>query len=203
MKTKLSLFLLSLIFACTEPTTRVWTEDDREVLTSYLEASLQSIFDEIIDLSDSAWLYKADPTQWSVAEIVEHLIVHDELFYRELTVLSALEPMPSLPPTSFALDAEILSYREVTSENRGTSPTYLEPLGRWSDKEAATAAYYTVRTRMIHYLKTYEGNLRAYYTKSGRGPTEYRDLHQLMLISIAHTERHLSQIRGLEVRGER
>lgn len=45
--------------------------------------------------------------------------------------------------------------------------------------------------------KSTDKDLRKYYTRSGRGPTEYRDIHQLLLISIAHTERHHKQIAGI------
>ena len=51
-----------------------------------------------------------------------------------------------------------------------------------------------IRSALIDFVKSTEADLRAYYTQSGRGPTAYRDLHQLLLISIAHTLRHHQQI---------
>ena len=46
-------------------------------------------------------------------------------------------------------------------------------------------------------LKETDKNLRAYATSSGRGTKTYRYLHQLVLITIAHTKRHTKQIRKI------
>ena len=98
-------------------------------------------------------------------------------------------------------DADILSYAVINDQNRGKSPWYLEPRGRWDDKSEALEAYTRVRNHLILFIRQTEANLRAFVTTSGRGPAPYRDLHQLMLISIAHSDRHISQI--MQVKGNK
>lgn len=52
---------------------------------------------------------------------------------------------------------------------------------------------------MIEFIQNTDKNLRAYATSSGRGTKKYRDLHQMILISIAHTRRHTEQIRKIKL----
>ncbi len=194
--------LLAFLLACQTPSisdTRAgWSGEDRQFLVDHLQFSFDAVMDEVADLAPTQWEWQEDSSKWSISLVVEHLVVHEELFYREMRVLLALPEMSSVAADQFASDEAILSYRMVTQENTGRSPTYLEPLGRWCTKEDAMAGYQRARRAMTDLVSSTDRDLRAYYTTSGRGPTSYRDLHQLMLISIAHTQRHLSQIRGIK-----
>ncbi len=194
--------LLSFLLACQTPSISdsraSWSEADRQFLLDHLLISFDAVMDEVADLDPAQWEWQQDSSKWSISLVAEHLVVHEELFYREMRVLLALPEMSTVAADLFASDEAILSYRTVTQENTGRSPTYLEPLGRWCSKEDAMAGYQRARRAMIDLVGSTDRDLRAYYTTSGRGPTSYRDLHQLMLISIAHTERHLSQIRGIK-----
>lgn len=176
---------------------RIWEEADRSLLISELAASLDAVLESVSPLSEEQWNWRPDSNTWSAALVIEHLITHEELFYREVKVLSNLPNLPVQDESKFADDAAIMSYSETTDQNRGKAPAYLAPKGRWCDKENAVASYQETRKAMIDFVSNTEANLRAYYTKSGRGPTEFRDLHQLLLISIAHTNRHQQQIQAV------
>lgn len=196
------LALLSLSFCKSgeenEPGSRSWTETDRAYLVASLDSTLKVVLNEISSLDNSQWNWKPAPDKWSAALVVEHLITHDELFYREVRVLSGLpEPQP-VPDSLFADDEDLLTYGEITEQNIGNSPAYLEPLGRWCSKDEAIMGYSRVRNALINFVKSTDQDLRKYYTRSGRGPTLYRDLHQLLLVSIAHTARHHKQIRNIK-----
>ncbi len=173
---------------------RIWTEEDRVLLAEMLDSSFMMILTELESINDENWQLKPDPGKWSINEIVEHLIVHEELFYRELLVLTSLPEFDELPDNMFAKDEDILRYSEVTDDNKGISPWYLQPKGRWANKDDAVKHYHEFRHKMISFVVNTDKNLRSYYTKSGRGPSEFRDLHQLLLVSVAHTKRHRQQI---------
>lgn len=196
------LLTLGFFFSCqpspsSTDNERRWEEADRSSLISGLSASLDSVLQSVAPLSEEQWNWQADSNTWSIALVVEHLITHEELFYREVRVLSNLPSLPVQDGAKFASDKAIMSYSEITDQNRGKAPVYLAPKGRWCDKGMALASYQETRKAMIDFVSNTEVNLRAYYTKSGRGPTEFRDLHQLLLISIAHTNRHQQQIQAV------
>lgn len=196
------LLVLGFLLSCeptptSPPNNRVWTEKDRKFLVTHLTTSLDTVIQTVKSLNEVQWNWQSDSTTWSIALVLEHLITHEELFYREVRVLSSLPSMAAIGDTKFATDEAIMSYSEITDQNRGKAPIYLAPKGRWCDKESALASYQETRKALIKFASDTEANLRAYYTKSGRGPTEFRDLHQLLLISIAHTRRHAQQIRAI------
>lgn len=179
-----------------------WTPADKAYLLTHLEGSFNSVLDVVRGLDELQWNWQPDSNVWSVALVVEHLVVHDELFYREVNVLTALPEMLEVSADQLSDDESILSYREITPQNTGNAPAYLEPLGRWCSKEDAVSSYSRIRKALIDFVTNTDKNLRGYYTKSGRGPTSYRDLHQLLLISVAHTERHLKQMKSIVDRVE-
>lgn len=196
-------FLLQLLLvSCSAPSssnssTRTWSSNDRAFLATHLQTSLETIMSAIDPLTEEQWSWQPDSNTWSIALVVEHLITHEELFYREVRVLSNLPSPPSVENAAFASDEAIMSYQDITDQNRGEAPSYLTPRGRWCKKSTALESYQDSRRAMIDFVNTTAANLRTYYTKSGRGPTTYRDLHQLLLISIAHTLRHAQQIKTI------
>ena len=72
---------------------RAWTPEDKKFLLTHLDSSHQLVIESINDISQDQWNWKSESNQWSVALIVEHLITHDELFFRELQVLTSLPQM--------------------------------------------------------------------------------------------------------------
>jgi len=196
--------LLFFISSCDRQTannelySRHWTEADRTLLLTELAASQELVMESITNLDEDQWNWRADSNHWSIALVVEHLITHDELFFRELQVLSNLPEMTKALEKQFSDDDSILSYSEITPQNSGKSPPYLEPQGRWCTQADAVRSYVRSRKALIDFVTQADIDLRSYYTTSGRGPTQYRDLHQLLLISIAHTERHHKQIENIK-----
>ena len=197
------IMLLLITVACRtkEPDRSItgkWSEVERNFLVEELN-SIQEAVNELADtMTTRQWFWKENDTKWSIAEVVEHLELHDQLFRRELTVLTALPPNPGLSKEATDKDEDLLSYAIITAGNSGQSPWYLQPLGRWDTKEKAIFAFNHVRRPLIEFIKTTPKNLRQYFSPSGKGEAKYRDLHQLMLVSIAHAKRHLTQIINIQ-----
>ncbi|MDX2304375.1 MAG: DinB family protein [Microscillaceae bacterium] len=178
------------------PYKRLWTPSEQKFLVQELNRNRLEIMSQVSDLTPEQWNFKEADYRWSIAEIIEHLEVHDELFYRELWVLTQLPEM--LPQgLEHTEDKKILLYAEITGQNRGEAPWYLVPRGRWCSKEDALSAYQRGRNYLIEFVRSSKKDFRKYITPTGsaQGDTGLRDLHQLMLISIAHSDRHLKQLK--------
>ena len=210
LHTIIYLFLSFFLMDCTQtqPKTvkrtvkdgeRLWTQEEQDFLVKELNRNRLDIMREIQDLNAEQWNFKETKYRWSIAEIVEHLQVDDELFYRELQVLTQLPEM--LPQgLEHSDDEKILRYADVNRSNRSEAPWYLVPRGRWCSKKDAINAYQRGRNYLIEFVRSTKKDFRKYITPTGNGQKDsgLRDLHQLMLVSIAHTDRHLKQLQQVK-----
>ncbi|MDN5210624.1 DinB family protein [Fulvivirgaceae bacterium BMA12] len=175
-----------------------WTQKERVYLVDELRRIQTDLQVEVDQLSVEQWLFKPDTGAWSISEVVEHLEMHDVLFRREITVLTQFPEMTNLSHLATDTDEELMTYSQITSQNTAKSLWYLEPRGRWSSREQAIDAFNQVRNEMIRFIEETDKDFRRYYSPSGKGNADFRDLHQLMLISVAHADRHLTQIRNIK-----
>lgn len=182
-----------------------WTTDDQQLIISELNKTTNELKEEIENISIDQWSFREDSTRWSIAEIVEHLEMQNQLHYREISVTSKAP--------------QYLKYRQITEgkdaffSNYSVDPTkskakwFLEPSGKFCSKKECEEAFYKVRTELTKYIDQTDVDLRKQFTF--RTPVEgkeisnikigqVRDLHQLLLTGIAHTYRHLDQLRKIK-----
>lgn len=201
---KYSLICVLVFFlGCTIETTidsdsKKWTEDDREFLVNELGRSRDTMIGEVVDISEEQWYFRESDDRWSIAEIIEHQELQDQIFYRELTVLTQFPEMIEHLHLANGTDENVLEYRTPTDRNTGPAPWYLTPTGKYCNKQLSTDSYLKLRDNMIDFVRTTDKDLRKYVTPSGRGSAQMRDLHQLMLVTIAHTDRHLMQLQNVK-----
>ena len=194
----LAICYLILGSCTTKQESRDWTSRDRDFLIEGLTASRDTLISLTAELSEKAWHFREDSSRWCIGEVVTHLALHDALYYRELRSTTAL-PQPTLPQNSL-LDEDdyLMEYGEINPQNKGASPWYLDPTVHWCQPQQALASFTQTRDHYISFVDTTNANLRAYFSANGRGKKPYRDLHQLVMISVAHSQRHLQQIRHIK-----
>lgn len=187
------------------PKTNWWTADDRALIISELNRTTNELRQEIADLSDRQWYFKERADRWSIAEILEHLEMQNQLHYREITI-QANSPQ-HLKYRSITMGKDDYFTRYATDTIKGQSQWFLQPLGRYNSKPEGETAFYTARNALKNWVEETEIDLRKQFTfrtpVEGRDISELRigqvrDLHQLLLTGIAHTDRHLRQIRTIK-----
>lgn len=196
IKILLTVFILSCSTESnTNPEHKSWTAENRGYLIKELQRSRDDMALEVKDISDKQWHFRESDDRWSIAEIIEHQELQDQLFYRELNVLVQFPEMLEYLNLANGTDENVLEYRIVTTQNTGKAPWYLVPVGKYCDKQLSIDSFLKLRNEMIDFVSTTKKDLRKYVTPSGRGSAKMRDLHQLLLVTSAHTDRHTSQIR--------
>ncbi len=184
---------------------RWWTEADRSLILAELLRTTNELKDEIEFLSAEQWNFHETPNRWSIAEIVEHLEMQNQLHYREITVVSNAPQYLQFRSITEGMDSYFSDYG--TDTTRGKAQWFLEPLGRFGTKAKCENAFYKVRGKLTQFVKETPIDLRKQFTF--RTPVEgkdvatikisqVRDLHQLLLTGIGHTDRHLTQIRKIK-----
>ena len=183
---------------------KIWTNEDRKELQSGLESSLSAILKQIDGINDSLWNYKEEEGQWAVAEVVEHLILQDRAYYREIKVVSSMPYMPQYVHQVSGNDQKFLNYK--SDPNKSIADWDVTPTGRFCSREAAQEEFRKVRSEIMKLITSSDTDFRQVFTFRkipqnviDQNPEFYsirevRDLHQLVLNAIAHTERHAIQI---------
>ncbi len=182
--------------------THIWTSQERSALIRRLMDSRQLLLNELADVSEAQWNFKSAPGKWSIAEVVEHLGLQQDAYYRELSVVTMLPPMPQYRDQVKDLDEKILNY--ANQEKKDLAPWMLEPMGRWNSKEKAVGQFVRSHGKIIEFILETKADFRSHFTfrKYSDGSLwNIRDLHQLMLTNVAHTERHVNQIRTIKKLG--
>lgn len=198
------LSLVILAGSCQNATNQVekiWTEEDRSVILDGLNSTTEALLTEINDLTQEQWDFREDSTRWSIGEIVEHLELQNQLHFREINVTSKAPEQPKFRSVTDGQDSYFSSYG--TDTTRGQAQWFLEPLGRFRTPEIGMEAFLRARSALTEFVEDCTIDLRLKFTfrkdVEGLDPSqiqvgEVRDLHQLLLTGIAHTERHLRQI---------
>jgi hypothetical protein len=179
--------------------TNAWTETERTQLVRQLADSRQLLLDELREVRDEQWSFKPSPDSWSIAEVVEHLGLQQDAYYRELTIVTQMPPMPQYRAQVQGLDEKIRQYTH--QQQKDAAPWLLEPLGRWCSPEKAVAQFVRSHGKIIEFIQNTQADFRNLFTfrqYSEGSLWNIRDLHQLMLTNVAHTERHVHQIRTIK-----
>ncbi len=206
---KLFLVLLLLnIWACSEIGKRdpiTWTKEDRNYIINELQRTTGALENELEGLSESQANFKIDGQQWSIKQIVAHLEMQNQLHYREITVLSKAPSYAKLQKITTGRDTYFTAYAD--NPQSGTSQWYLEPGNKFSSLDDAWQAFYKARTELLLFVENTDIDLRSRFTYRKQVDLkkidrlkigEVRDLHQLLLTGIAHTERHIEQIKQIK-----
>ncbi len=206
---RLLLVLLLLNFwACSEIGKRdsiTWTKEDQTYIINELKRTTTALENELEGLSEAQADFRIDSQQWSIKQIVAHLEMQNQLHFREITVLSRAPSYPELQEITTGKDDHFTAYAD--NPQSGTSQWYLDPGNKFASLNDAWQAFYKARTELLRFVENTDIDLRSRFTyRKQIDPDkikelsigEVRDLHQLLLTGIAHTDRHINQIRKIK-----
>lgn len=196
--------LLAIFFfippACgmTQVKKQIWTSLDRQLLITGLKTSQSDILKELQELNDKQLHFKADSSKWSIAEIIEHLSVYEELLYWDLSNNQYTDERPDLVDSVKGIDSAMTAY--ATDPNKGEASFVVQPLGRFQKKEDLINYFNRYRNEVIKLIHITKADFRLHFVfrPVDWGIWRVRDLHQYTLLWIAHTERHLNQIKKVK-----
>ncbi len=199
MKILFPLYLfLSPYFGLTQVKQQRWTATDKQNLLIGLKTTQYNIIKEVEQLNEKQIHFKPDSSQWSIAEVIEHVGVYEELLYWDLLNNQYTPERPDLVDSVKSIDSAMTSY--ATDPNKGHSPFAAQPLGRFQKKEDLLKFFNRYRNEVIKIVQETNTDFRLHFIfrPADWGIWHIRDLHQYTLLWIAHTERHLNQIKRIE-----
>jgi hypothetical protein len=173
------------------------SEQDRAALVQHLTASRDQVLAESAKLTDAQWTFKAAPDRWSVAEVVQHLVLAEPfLFEAQQKVLSA--PPATAEQLAAAKGKEEMIRKVIPDRtNKVQAPEPLQPAtaAKVGGQAETVTAFRDRRTKTIAYATSTKDDLRGRIGESPLGPL---DGYQWLVFIAAHSERHLAQIREVK-----
>ena len=169
------------------------TVEEQSKASQYLAATRDDLAKAFQGLSATQWTFKPAANRWSIAEVVEHLVVAEGRVQARFAQWpeGAEESNPERTPSE--MDARIIAEVPVRSKSI-QAPPLLFPTGQWSTTEALERLLYA-RNETLRLLESTPA-LRAYSMQHPVfGPW---DGYQWLLAVAAHSERHIDQIREVK-----
>ena len=162
---------------------------ERQHLVAHLEMTAAWLADEIRGLTDAQIDFHPEPDAWSIAQVVEHLVVVAPIYWRDLQ--AALE-RPAGDRRSAMSDADVLWYG-IDRTRREQAVPGERPAGQLRDMRAALEAYRKHHDRLVQYIRTTSDDLRGHIVQR-----QGCDAYQWALLISTHEQRHILQIREIK-----
>jgi hypothetical protein len=168
----------------------------------YLQQTETGVIGATKGLSQAQWNFKPAPDRWSVAEIVEHIVLTQELVLGPVREKLAKAPAPG-DRDNKVVDAIVINQiPDRTAKFK--APDFVQPTGRWAPQVAMDRLVKNY-AHLTEYLET-TPDLRQHAVEApplkavSKGAYDSMDGYQWVLTAAAHAERHTKQI--LEVRSD-
>jgi hypothetical protein len=165
------------------------TQGDREDLVSHLQMTESWLVDEVSTLSPAQLTFRMAPEKWTIAEVVEHLVIADPTYW-QLFQEGMNQPPKRLEKQ--ATDADVLWYGVNRTQHQKTEPRK-DPKGQAIEIRQAVNSFRKLHSMMLDYARTTDQDLR------GHAVQEWGvDAYQCLLEISTHTQRHILQIREIK-----
>lgn len=177
----------------------VWRESDRAALLHHLDDSRDALAQAVRGLTLQQLHFKPDSGSWSIAEVVEHLAIYEEVYQWEYLFTLRQPPQAHYLDSARAADSVFLSLRDMPGKHEALA--FALPRGKYGDFENTWKGFLLTRAATTTMIAHNKANLRQYFSlrpSKGLFGSRWRDAHQVLLVNAAHVYRHLEQIRRIK-----
>ena len=168
------------------------SNDDRLYLVTYLQKTRDDLLRTIAHLTPAQWTFKADPSRWSIAECVEHLVREEQTMFQAVTRTVVRIPLPDDQARSgHEQDRRIIQFMTDRSQKMNAAEA-VQPHGKLATVEEGIAEFSKARSATIDWVTATPIDLRAYGTPNP--DFHYLDAYGYWILVAAHSARHTAQI---------
>jgi hypothetical protein len=176
------------------------TESELEQCRRYVEQTGHGVTAATRALSEEQWNFKPSPERWSIAEIVEHMVLVQELVLGPIQ--AGLAAAPAAGNRDYKLVDDFVGSRFPDRSMKLQVPEPARPSGRWVPAEALEKLAANCG-RLTGYVESTPDIRRRTIQAPplvaiSKGELKEMDGYQWVLAVAAHTERHIKQIREVQ-----
>jgi len=152
-----------------------------------LASTADRLISAVSGLPEVQWRFRPAADRWSVAEILEHIVLLEQAFHSRVVV--ALQTGSAPLREASAVDSLVIS-RVPDRTVKYQAPAPLVPRGRWSESEGLHG-FAEIRERTITFASDPTGFRDRTVDHPFLGPL---DSYQWVLMVALHSARHTEQI---------
>ena len=165
------------------------SQHDRDHLIAHLQMTATWLPDEVASLSNDQLNFRSAPGKWTVAEVVQHLVVAEPNYWQ---LFRKGMDQPAQAIKDKASDADVLWYG-IDRTHHEKTPAKQDPQGQKIDISQALAGYSKLHSEMLEYVSKTGDDPRAHAV-----PEWGVDAYQCLLEISTHEQRHILQIREIK-----
>jgi hypothetical protein len=174
------------------------SQADKDRALAYLEKTKNGVIEATKGLSEAQWNFKPAPDRWSIAEVMEHIALAEDMI-RGLVqeqIMKSPEIAPRDPAELKKIDDGVIA-QVPDRTHKISAPEQLKPTNHFGTPEQAEEHFIESRATTESYVKDTAG-LRAHAMDSPTGAK--LDGYEWILLIAGHSERHTKQM--LEVKAD-
>lgn len=169
------------------------TAAEQQKLSTYLTETGDNLLAITAGLSDAQWHFKPAADRWSIAEILEHVLIVERF------IQGTIVRMPEAPPPAagwnHAAEDEAIPIRTVDRTRRFPAPPVCHPTGNLSANELLDAfTQVREKTRQLVSAPALRGHVMIHPVAGAW------DGYHWLLAAAAHGARHTAQM--MDVKGD-
>ena len=167
---------------------------DKPRLLAEMKKGISELEAAVAGLSQSQWSFKPGSDKWSIADIIEHLIVSEEQYLAEVRGAMFAPARPELAARTKGNDQRVIDFMD--QETPHVAIQLAQPMGRFASPLRLIEVMRQHRRMAIEMIESIpETELRNHFIFRGKGSElEIRDVYQFLLTQARHTPRHILQI---------
>jgi hypothetical protein len=164
-----------------------------------LEENTNKFLADLEKVSETQWRFKPSATQWSIAEVSEHIILAEE-FLLSTAQNSLKSPADNEKGNSVVGKENAMIERFKDRSQKTLARENLVPANRYATKKDLIAAFKLAREKTITYAKNNKDPLKNHIISH----QSYGDLsgYQWLIMIPAHANRHVAQLEEVMVMKE-
>ncbi len=168
---------------------------ERQLVLDQLATSQTRLLALVDDLTPQQWNFRETPDRWSIAEVLEHIIVFENFLKGVITRTLTEAAQPEKKPLAPAKEHHVF---EIAT-NRTTKFTAREvtrPTGRFPDPNELVAEFRKTRAETVAFVEQIGGDLRShFFAHVALGDL---DCYQWLVVLAQHGGRHALQIEQIK-----
>jgi hypothetical protein len=165
------------------------TDAERQRLLAHMAMTSSWLIDEVTGLTPAQLAFRRAPEEWSIAQVIDHLLVVSPIYWSDLQAAVKSAPMTGATRNS---DEDLLWYGIDRTFREKAIPAEV-PKGTFKDLESALAEYRKHHDRLVQYIRTTNDDLRGRLVAR-----QGSDAYQWALLMSTHEQRHILQIREIK-----